>query len=126
MAYTSPTITASSQTFANLQARGLTGHVEGLIAANTFSAEVQRLMRLGQQADLQRLYEGLSSDLSNWLSGRPIATSAINATVLNYTTALKALLAAAEEIAVLVDANAGTLGTALDGKGEVIPVRTFS
>ena len=45
MAYTSPSITASGTTFAQLQAGGASGVLERLIAANSFTARQVALLR---------------------------------------------------------------------------------
>ena len=61
--------------------------------------------------------------MDNWMSGMPIAGSDLTQRLLDYNTAWKAFLAALEEIAVLWDANPGTLVTTPDGAGMPMPKR---
>jgi hypothetical protein len=57
------------------------------------------------------LQTGIVHAVDAFIQGDPVATADINARLLTYATALKALLAALEEINVLVNANPGTLRT---------------
>jgi len=125
MAYTSPTITPSGQTYAQLKARGFAGYVDGLIAANSFNQSViNHIHGLVKQTDVGGIIR-LEKLIDNWMSGYPIAASDLTQRVLDYTTAFKALLAALEEIAVLWDANQGTLTTSVDGAGMPVPKRVL-
>jgi hypothetical protein len=119
MAYTSPTITASSQTYANLKAKGLPGYVDGLIAANSGLSQTQINLIHG----LIKTPAGNGANvvarqlIDHWLDGGPIAAADLTQRLLDCTTAMKAALAALEEVAVLWDANQGTLTTKNDGVG---------
>ena len=127
MAYTSPTITPSSQTYANLKAKGLPGYVEGLIAANTGLTQsqinlIRGVMKTQSGAGANVFARNL---IDHWLDGNPISAAELTAKILDTTTALKAILAALEEVAVLWDANQGTLTTKTDGAGMPVPIRTL-
>jgi hypothetical protein len=107
MSYVSPTITASGGTFAQLQAEGWAGHVERVIAANTFSqAQINFIRALVSGTDNSAR---ISTSISNWLSGKPIDPTEVSTRFLNHATVLKAILAALEEINVLAAANPGSL-----------------
>ena len=127
MAYTSPTITASSQTYANLKAKGFPGYVDGLIAANSGLSQTQINLIHG----LIKIQAGTGVSIfarqliDHWLDGAPIAATDLTQRLLDCTTALKAVLASLEEVAVLWDANQGTLTTKADGSGMPVPIRTL-
>jgi hypothetical protein len=127
MAYTSPTITASSQTYANLKAKGFPGYVDGLIAANSSLTQnqinlIHGVIKTQSGAGANVFARNL---IDHWLDGSPIAASDVTAKLLDSTTALKAILAALEEVAVLWDANQGTLTTKADASGMPVPIRTL-
>jgi hypothetical protein len=127
MAYTSPTITASSQTYANLKAKGFPGYLDGLIAANSGLTQTQINIIHG----LIKTQAGTGGIVSarqivdHWLDGGPIAASDLTQRILDVTTAFKATLAALEEVAVIWDANQGTLTTGVDGAGMPVPKRSL-
>ncbi|CAB4130731.1 hypothetical protein UFOVP124_27 [uncultured Caudovirales phage] len=127
MAYVSPTITASSQTYANLKTKGFAGYVDGLIAAN--SSLTQNQINLIRGAVKTQSNAGANvfarNIVDHWLDGNPITTADLTQRILDSTTALKAMLAAMEEMAVLWDANQGTLTTKADYSGMPVPVRTL-
>ena len=125
MAYVSPTITPSGQTYAQLKAKGFPGYVDGLISANNFNqTTINHIHALVKQSDVGGLirYESL---VHAWLSSMPITGAEMTQRLLDYNTAVKALLAALEEISTLWDANQGTLTTKLDGAGMPIPMRSL-
>ena len=125
MSYTTPTIAASGGTFAQLQAGGLSGQVERIIAANGFSGRAVSLIRSGESGQFQRLYGAAAEAVSNYVRGVPMTTADANALLLDLATALKALLAATEEVATLVAANPGTIRQAITNPNHPTIKRTF-
>jgi hypothetical protein len=122
VAYTSPTITPSNTTFAQLLAGGFQGQLVRLANANAFPPAIRSLM-LGR---LDAISAGISHIVDAFLRGDPVATADANAKLLTYATALKAVTAALEEINVLVAANPGTLKrVAGPGPTGARQVRTF-
>ena len=107
MAYTSPTVKPSNTTFAQLQSGGFTAQLVRLANANSYPPAVRSLM-LG---DLGAARQGIAASVDAYLHGEPLSTADINAKMLAFSTALKAVLAGLEEINVLIDANPGTLKT---------------
>ncbi len=126
MAYTAPSVTASSGTFAQLQAGGLAGQVELLITANSGLTARQitlaRAARAGQFEDTVRAGARL---VDTFLRGDPIALAEAKQDLLDVAWAVSLLKAAVDEIGVLIDANAGTLTTKATGIGDRQGVRTF-
>jgi hypothetical protein len=112
LAYVSPTITPSGTTFAQLQAGGFRGQMIRLANTNAFPPPIRSLM-----FRLDALQTGIVQTVDAFLQGDPIATTDVNARLLAYATALKAMLAALEEINVLVNNNPGTLKTIVGGGG---------
>lgn len=122
MAYTSPTVNPSNTTFAQLLSGGFTAQLARIADANSFPPAIRSLM-LG---DLGAARQGIASSVDAYLHGEPLATADINAKMLAFATALKAVLAALEEINVLIDANPGTLKTvAAASKDHTRLKRTF-
>ena len=107
MAYSSPVIVPSATTFAQLKSGGFHGQLTRLANANAFSPAIRSLI-LGP---LDKVESGIVQVLDAFLHGEPISTADINAKLLVYSTALKAIAAALDEANVLVDANPGTLTT---------------
>lgn len=133
MAYTSPTISASGATWADLKAGGLSGHLEKIIAANTLSAEATSYVRLVRERQIQRLFDRLQSQLDAFLGGDPVSPPDgsgnlvdLDGRLADFAAALKAFATAVDEIAALVDANPGTIGTAKNPAGEIVTRRTWS
>ena len=127
MAYTSPTITPSSQTYANLKAKGFGGYIDGLISANSGLTQNQINILRG----LVKTQAGVGGAVAarqlvdHWMDGAPITAADMTQRILDLTTSTKAYLAALEEIAVIWDANQGTLTTVADGAGMPVPKRTL-
>ena len=107
MAYLSPSIAASGTTFAQFRSGGFQGQLIRLANANAFPPAVRSLI-LSSPGDIKT---GIVHVLDAFLRGDPITTADINARLLTYATALRAITAALEEANVLVDANPGTLAT---------------
>jgi hypothetical protein len=107
MAYTSPTISPSKTTFAQLCSGGFEGQLIRLANANAFPPAVRSLVL----SPLEGLRKGIVHTVDAYLRGDPVTTKDVNAKLLAYATALKAITAALEEINVLVDANPGTIKT---------------
>ena len=93
--------------FAQLQSGGFTAQLVRLANANSYSPAVRSFM-LG---NLGTVRQGIAESVDAYLHGEPVSTADINAKMLAFSTALKAVLTALEEINVLVDANPGTLKT---------------
>jgi len=122
VAYTSPTVKPSNTTFSQLQSGGFTAQLVRLANANAYPPAVRSLM-LG---DLSAARQGIAESVDAYLHGEPIGTADINAKLLVFSTALKAILAGLEEINVLIDANPGTLRTVQSaGKINGQRLRTF-
>lgn len=107
MAYQTPIITPSGTTFAQFQAGGFKGQLIRIANANNFPPAIRSLV-LGRLEDIKT---GIVHSLDAFLQGDPVATADVNAKLLAYETALKAIAAALDEVNVLVDANPGTLAT---------------
>ena len=105
MAYVSPPIVPSGTTFAQLRSGGFQGQLNRLAAANGFSPAIRSLLT----APVGALKTGIVHSLDAFLQGDPVTTADINAKLLIYSTALKAIATALEEANVLVDANPGTV-----------------
>ncbi len=125
MAYVSPTITPSGWTYAQFKAGGWMGLIDRIISVNGFSTNVANLIR-----SYARNYDGRHGAetrwrglVNNWIKGNPTDATIQTSRFLEHTTARKAVFAAAEEVAVLWDANQGTLGYRLDGAGYPVPIR---
>jgi hypothetical protein len=112
LAYVSPTIVPSGTTFAQLLAGGFRGEMIRLANANSFPPAIRSLI-----FRLDTLQTGIVQTVDAFIQGDPIATTDVNARLLAYATALKTILAALEEINVLVNANPGTLKTIVGGGG---------
>lgn len=108
MAYQTPVIVPSGTTFAQFRSGGFQGQLIRLANANAFPAAIRSLI-LGPLGDVKT---GIVHNLDAFLQGDPVSTADINAKLLAYATALKAIAAALDEANVLVDANPGTLATA--------------
>lgn len=122
MAYTSPTIAPSWTTFAQLQAGGFRKQLERLATANGFTLAVQSLI-LGR---FDAIRTGITHTVDAYLQGDPATINDLNAKLLNYATALKAIATAIDEINTLVAANPGTIKpVAHRGAPQVSPRRTF-
>jgi hypothetical protein len=117
VSYTSPTITASSGTLAQLLAEGLQGHLDRLVAANSFSAYQVSLLNYPRNKQADRFWDRVSAEINNYLSGANNPASLANAELLDYATVLKAQLAVIEEIAVLAAAATRTVTTTIDPAG---------
>lgn len=117
MSYTSPTITASSETLAGLKTHGHVGQISKLAAANSFNANVTQLLGTVAQGQAQRLFGKISNDVSNYLSGSNESHATIAQALLDYATVLKTLLASVEEIAVLEAAATRGTSTTINGAG---------
>ena len=107
MAYVSPTIVPSGTTFAQLRSGGFQGQLIRLATANTFTPAVRSLVT----GPMDAIKTGIVHAVDAYLQGDPVLTADINAKLLVYATALKAIAAALEEANVLVDANPGTVAT---------------
>lgn len=117
MAYTTPAITASSETLAGLKTHGHSGQISKLVAANSFNANVTALLGLTKQGQAQRFFDKLSADVSNYLSGANESHATIAAALLDYATVLKTWLASVEEIAVLEAAATRASSTTINAAG---------
>jgi hypothetical protein len=126
MSYTAPSITASGTTFAQMVSSGASGHLERIITANSFSAEQIRLLRAVKVGRLDIIYQKLAQFIRTWDEGDPIAnTTAAKARLTDLHTVFAVLNTLCTEAGVLIDGNAGTLGTAATGIGGRIGHRTF-
>lgn len=105
MSYTSPTITPSSSTLANLTSSGFTGQIEKLISTNTFTQEQQNLLRTIRNRQFDRVLDRASVSISNLTSGLDIPAAVIAQQLLDVIVVFKSTLAVLEEIAV-ISANA--------------------
>ncbi len=105
MAYSTPVIVPSGTTFAQLKAGGFHGQLTRLANSNGYSPAVRGLI-LGP---LDKIETGIVHLLDAFLRGEPISTADVNAKLLTFATALKAVTAALDEANVLVDTNPGTL-----------------
>jgi hypothetical protein len=113
MAYTAPVVTASAQTHAQLLSRGLKGHVDGLITANAASSAplpVQTLTRqLMTPSQAEIPLKRLDQVLQTWQSGTPVAATEVTAQLKEFQAAYLLVATAVGEMAVLIDANPGTI-----------------
>lgn len=126
MAYTAPTITASSGTFAQLQTGGLTNQLELLIAANSGLSQAQiNLVRAFAKPDMVKNYQRIAVHIDDFLHGDPVVYATFAASLLDYATAFTVLKTALDEIGTLAEANQGTLTTTSTPIGLPRPVRTF-
>lgn len=105
MAYSSPTIAPSGSTFAQLQAGGFRKQLERLADANALPPPIRSLI-LGR---FDAIRTGIVHTVDGYLRGDPAAIADINAKLLAYATALKAIATAIDEINTLVAANPGTI-----------------
>ena len=105
MAYQTPTIVPSGTTFSQFHSGGFQGQLIRLANANAFSPAIRSLV-LGR---FDAIKTGIVHNLDAFLQGDPVGTADLNARLLAYATALKAIAAALEEANVLVDGNPGTL-----------------
>lgn len=108
MAYTPPTMDASSQTWANLQARGFHGYVYSYLAALTTqtptanaSQATKQLLHMNQAF---RPVERAKNIVDNYINGKSSKTAA-KTDIFDLQLAVGCLYTALGEIGVLVDAN---------------------
>lgn len=127
MAYTAPVVTASTQTFANLQAAGFPAFIGGVQAAQTPGMSVNAvnlLHDLRLQTLAARPYERASDLVDDFLHGRPVPVAQVKTLIFDLQYAYAVIAQALGEIGALVDANQGTLkfqADSLMGKS----IRTF-
>lgn len=122
MAYTPPTIAPSGTTFAQLQAGGFSKQLDRLAGANNFTPAVRSLV-LGR---VNAIRTGIVHTIDAYLRGDPATIGDINARLLNYATALRAIAAAIDEVNTLVAANPGTIRPVIrPGVPQVQYRRTF-
>lgn len=110
MAYSAPSMSASSQTFNNLQSRGFAGYLNALMTANSLTDAQKSLAEslfIKTQASL--LGEKLRQIVDNFTNGHPATLATYDAELKDVAQAFAAVLAAINEIAALVDANTGYL-----------------
>jgi len=105
MPYTPPVLAPSGTTFAQFQAGGFRGQLDRLATASGLSPAIRSLV----VGDFSTLQTGIRHVVDSFLQGDPTPVAEVNARLLTYATALKALQVALDEINVLIDANAGTL-----------------
>jgi hypothetical protein len=126
LTYTPPAITASGTTFVQLQAAGLSGHLERLIAAQAgLNTPTTELLRSAKNNNLQDAYKFFRSTVEQFIAGQPVATAAIKAQMLAAQTTFALYATLANEIGVLVDANPGSLHNSTNGIGNAIVKRTW-
>ena len=126
MAYTAPTVSASSQTHANLLARGVKGFVQALVAAQSAetAAQVTLTNQLLYKNQIHLVIERLEDIVEAYTHGDPLAIADVKAALVDLQFAYLAMATAIGEIGVLVDANVGTLTTVATGIGRK-SIRTF-
>ncbi len=113
MAYTAPSVDASSQTFANLQANGFSGFLAGLVGAQSpaMSADATRLTEQLLHPN-QAMFPAVRANqiVDSYLHGEPVSITSLKTEIFDLQYAFAAVATALGEIGVLVDANQGTLG----------------
>jgi len=112
MAYVSPTIAASSQTFANLRARGFHGYIASCIAAqsNPTARSVELCDNLVNRIAAGKVGDIAEEVVTTWTQGNPVSQANEDTNLQDLCFAFKLIATAIDEIGVLVDANTGTLG----------------
>lgn len=127
MAYSAPSLSSSSQTFAQLQSRGFSGILDGVITANSltaFQASLARSLFIAAQA--QSTGARLREVVDNFISGCPTAISEFDTELVDIAKAFAAVLQAINEIGALVDANQGYLDNQYPLSGVAHSVRFWS
>ena len=127
MAYTAPTISASGQTFADLQALGFAPFAAGVAAAN--SATVAQTTLVNQMmVSNQRIWPvARAIDIvSNYLYGRSVAISEFESQLYDINFAVAIVNQALAEVGELMDANPGTIVDKYSPLGTVTATRVFS
>lgn len=111
MAYSTPSISASSQSFATLQTLGFRGYVQGLVAAQSSptAESVELTNKLLHRIQACQVADRAASVVSDYLQGDPIAIATEDLNLKDLCFAFKAVVTAIDEIGALVDANQGTL-----------------
>lgn len=92
---------------------------------NTTALSSHPFINAGRHGRLQEAYDALVVDLDNYLHGEAIPLAVIKGRVARTAAVFTALSTATNEIAVLVEANPGTITTATTQIGIPKPKRTF-
>lgn len=112
MSYTAPSVDASSQTFADLQSKGLSGMVDGLIAAQDpamTAAAVSYTHQLLTINQASLVAERAKQLVDSYLHGDPVLIATLKTEIFDLQYAFAVIHKTLGEIGVLVDANPGTL-----------------
>jgi hypothetical protein len=109
LAYTPPAITASGTTFAQWQTFGLVGHLEKLIAANTFTANQVIGLRYAETGKLQIVFDNARNLIEGYLRGEPMDNATAAQKLLDRAVMFSALATLMNEAGTLMAANQGTL-----------------